>query len=73
MTRKRYRGTCIRFLNAYNGTATFEVSFVRTTRTHTQEYLRMEMELDRGNIRCIYTALKAFADKEREAIQNLPL
>ena len=71
--KKRYKGGFMRFDNSYDGTAVFEVNLHRTTRKGTDESLYIEVEVSRSSLYCIHKAIKAFADKEREQVGNMPL
>ena len=70
--RKRYRGS-MTYESSYDGKAIFRVGLYRKTRTGTAEWLPIEVELNRSSSRCLFNALKKFADAEREAIKELPL
>lgn len=71
--RKQYKSEYLRFVSSYGAKATLELSLTRTTRNGKTEYLPMEVEIGRADIHCIYKAIKAFADKEREQVAGLPL
>ncbi len=69
----RYQAGYCRFESAYNGRAVFVLSYSRRTRVGTRSFQKIELELSRSDIRCVYNALKAFADAERKAVEELPL
>ena len=72
-TKKRYKGYFCKYQSSFNGSAVLEVSMSRMTNRGTTEYLQLEIEIKRSTIACVVHALKAFADKEREAVAGLPL
>ena len=71
--RKRYKGGFFQYVSSYNGEAIFNLTISRTTRKGTSEYIQIEVEISRSDIGCIHRAIKAFADKEREQVGNMPL
>lgn len=73
MKRKQYKGGFVKFVSSWEAKATLDVNLSRTTRSGKHEYLELEVEIDRSDIHCIYKAIKAFADKEREQVAGLPL
>ena len=69
----RWVGGLVKYEQSYNGTAVLRLSKCRTTRTGKQIYVQEEIGITRSNIKCLYNALKEFADAERKAIGELPL
>ena len=72
-TRKRYHGSFIRYASSYDGKEVFEVTIHRKNQRNTSEYLNIEIELSRSSLNCVIRAMKAFADKEREQITQMPI
>lgn len=65
-------GYCV-FVGSHDGRGTVRMNIRRTKRNGKTEYKVITLKFDRSGIRCAYAALKAFADKEREEVQGLPL
>lgn len=69
----RWRGGYCRFESSHDGKAILRIAKNRIKRDGSKEFVNEEIEIDRSSIRCIYVALKQFADSERSAIEELPV
>lgn len=72
MSRKRYEGYLLKYESSDDGKAVMSLYMGRTTRRGTHEQLEIEVEIARSSLYCIQRAIKAFADKEREQVREMP-
>lgn len=69
----RWEGSYCHLTSAYGAKGVLRIIKCRTKKTGRRESVIEEIVIDRSSIQCIYNALKEFADKERKAVQELPL
>lgn len=69
----RWEGGYCKLESSHSGTAILRIQKSRTKTTGKREFVVEEIEISRSSIRCIYNALKEFADNERKAVSELPL
>ena len=70
---KRYNAGSIRYESSADGHGLFTLYLSRTGPRGGYEGIEIQVRLDRSDIHCVYRAMKLFADKERQQIQELPL
>ena len=69
----RWEGSYCELISAYGAKGVLRIVKNREKRNGRRESVVEEIVIDRSAIQCIYNALKQFANKERQAVQELPL